>query len=163
MTTEGCATDFPHYKVPLTFRYSRKRLRNRRSKNLMKFSQVYIAFVLWYVLCFEKKNTYWLNESWKTRLPKSWKCTITIDLYCTHCTINFGNIKSCKHLLIYSLLKQEQNWRTTIHNTGINVNQKIKSKSLFSVRARATFLFCFTFTAIVLKEMQLHVQPNVLG
>ena len=61
---------FPHYEVPLTFRYYWKRLRNRRSKNLIKFSQVYIAFVLWHVQCFGKKNTYWLNESWKTRLPK---------------------------------------------------------------------------------------------
>ena len=67
---------FPHYKVPLTFRYSWKRLRNRLSKNLIKFSQVYIAFVLWNVHCFEKMNTYWLNESWKTRLPKRLKCTI---------------------------------------------------------------------------------------
>ena len=39
-------------------------------------SQVDIAFVLWYVHCFEKNDTYWLNESWKTRLPKSLKCTI---------------------------------------------------------------------------------------
>ena len=29
---------FPHHKVPLTFRYSWKRLRNSRSKNLIKFS-----------------------------------------------------------------------------------------------------------------------------
>ena len=67
---------FSHYKAPLTSRYSWKRLRKRRSKNLIKFPQVYIAFVLWYVHCFEKKNTYWLNESWKTRLPKRLKCTI---------------------------------------------------------------------------------------
>ena len=53
---------FSYYKVPLTFRYSWKRLRKRRSKNLIKFPQVYIAFVLQYVHCFEKKNTYWLNE-----------------------------------------------------------------------------------------------------
>ena len=68
---------FSHYKVPLTFRYSWKRLRKRRSKNLIKFPQVYIAFVLQYVHCFEKKNTYWLNESWETRLPKRLKCTIS--------------------------------------------------------------------------------------
>ena len=67
---------FSHYKIPLTFRYSWKRLRKRRSKNLIKFPQVYIAFVLLYVHCFEKKNTYWLNESWETRLPKRLKCTI---------------------------------------------------------------------------------------
>ena len=67
---------FPHYKVPLTFRYSWKRLRNRRWKNLKKFSQMYIAFVLQHVQCFEKTNTYWLNELWKTRLPKRLKCTI---------------------------------------------------------------------------------------
>ena len=67
---------FSYYKVPLTFRYSWKRLRKRRSKNLIKFPQVYIAFVLQYVHCFEKKNTYWLNESWETRLPKRLKCTI---------------------------------------------------------------------------------------
>ena len=67
---------FSHYKVPLTFRYSWKRLRKRRSKNLIKFPQVYIAFVLQYVHCFEKKNTYGLNESWETRLPKRLKCTI---------------------------------------------------------------------------------------
>ena len=67
---------FSHYKVPLTFRYSWKRLRKRRSKNLIKFHQVYIAFVLQYVHCFEKNNTYWLNESWETRLPKRLKCTI---------------------------------------------------------------------------------------
>ena len=71
---------FPHYKVPLTFRYSWKRLRKRRSKNLIKFPQVYIAFVLQYVHCFEKKNTYWLNESWETRLPKRLKCTIRLLL-----------------------------------------------------------------------------------
>ena len=69
---------FPHYKVPLTFWYSWTRLRNRRSKNLIKFSQVYIAFVLRHVQCFEKKTTYWLNESWKTRLPKRLKCTIAV-------------------------------------------------------------------------------------
>ena len=69
---------FSHYKVPLTFRYSWKRLRKRRSKNLIKFPQVYIAFVLQYVDCFEKKNTYWLNESWETRLPKRLKCTIVV-------------------------------------------------------------------------------------
>ena len=69
---------FPHYKVPLTFRYSCKRLRKRRSKNLIKFPQVDIAFVLQYVHCFEKNNTYWLNESWETRLPKRLKCTISI-------------------------------------------------------------------------------------
>ena len=57
---------FSHYKVPLTFRYSWKRLRKRRSKNLIKFPQVNIAFVLQYIHCFEKKNTYWLNESWET-------------------------------------------------------------------------------------------------
>ena len=67
---------FSHYKVPLTFRYSWKRLRKRRSKNLIKFLQVYNAFVLQYVHCFEKKNKYWLNESWETRLPKRLKCTI---------------------------------------------------------------------------------------
>ena len=67
---------FSHYKVPLTLRYSWKRLRKRRSKNLIKFPQVYIAFVLQYVHCFEKKNTYWLNESWETLLPKRLKCTI---------------------------------------------------------------------------------------
>ena len=67
---------FSHYKVPLTFRYSWKRLRKRRSKNLIKFPKVYIAFVLQYVHCFEKNNTYWLNESWETRLPKQLKCTI---------------------------------------------------------------------------------------
>ena len=67
---------FSHYKVPLTFWYSWKRLRKRRSKNLIKFPQVYIAFVLQYVHCFEKNNTYWLNESWETRLPKRLKCTI---------------------------------------------------------------------------------------
>ena len=67
---------FSHYKVPLTFRYSWKRLRKRRSKNLIKFPQVYNAFVLQYVNCFEKKNTYRLNESWETRLPKPLKCTI---------------------------------------------------------------------------------------
>ena len=72
---------FPNYKVPLTFRYSRKRLRKRRSKNLIKFPQVYIAFVLQYVHCFEKKNTYWLNESWETRLPKRLKCTIKLLFY----------------------------------------------------------------------------------
>ena len=49
---------FSHYKVPLTFRHSRKRLRKRRSKNLIKFPQVYIAFVLQYARCFEKNNTY---------------------------------------------------------------------------------------------------------
>ena len=69
---------FSHYKVPLTFRYSWKRLRKRRSKNLIKFPQVYIAFVLQYVHCFEKKNIYWLNESWETRLPKRLKCTIVM-------------------------------------------------------------------------------------
>ena len=63
-------------KVLLTFRYIWKRLRKRCSKNLIKFSQVYIAFVLRNVHCFEKKNTYWLKESWKTRLPKRLKCTI---------------------------------------------------------------------------------------
>ena len=67
---------FSHYKVPLTFRYSWKRLRKRHSKNLIKFHQVYIAFVLHNVHCFVKKNTYWLNESWETRLPKRLKCTI---------------------------------------------------------------------------------------
>ena len=67
---------FSHYKVPLTFRYSWKRLRKRHSKNLIKFPQVCIAFVLQHVHCFEKKNTYWLNESWETRLPKRLKCTI---------------------------------------------------------------------------------------
>ena len=67
---------FSHYKVPLTFRYSWKRLRKRRSKNLIKIPQMYIAFVLQYVHCFEKNNTYWLNESWETRLPKRLKCTI---------------------------------------------------------------------------------------
>ena len=71
---------FPHYKVPLTIRYSWKRLRKCRSKNLIKFAQVYIAFVLQYVHCFEKKNTYWLNESWETRLPKRLNCTITVCL-----------------------------------------------------------------------------------
>ena len=67
---------FPHYKVPLTFRYSWKRLGKRRCKNLIKFPQVYIAFVLQYVHCFEKNSTYWLNESWETRLPKRLKCTV---------------------------------------------------------------------------------------
>ena len=67
---------FPHYKVPSTFRYSWKRLRKRRTKNLIKFPQVYIAFVLQYIHCFEKNNKYWLNESWETRLPKRLKCTI---------------------------------------------------------------------------------------
>ena len=69
---------FPHYKVSLTFQYSWKRLRNRRSKNLIKFSQVYIAFVLRYVQCFEKKNAYWLNQPRKARLPKRLKCTIEV-------------------------------------------------------------------------------------
>ena len=67
---------FPHYKVPLTFRYSWKRLRKRRSKNLIKFHQVSISFVLQYVHCLEKNNTHWLNESWETQLPKRLKCTI---------------------------------------------------------------------------------------
>ena len=67
-----------HHRVPLTFRYSWKRLRNRRSKNLIKFSLVYIAFVLRHVQCFKKMNTYWLNESWKTRLPKRLKSTIVL-------------------------------------------------------------------------------------
>ena len=67
---------FSHYKVPLTFRYSWKRLRKRCSKNLIKFPQVHIAFVLQYVHCFEKKNAYWINESWETRLSKRLKCTI---------------------------------------------------------------------------------------
>ena len=62
---------FSHYKVPLTFRYTWKRLRKRRSKNLIEFPQVYIAFVLHYVHCFEKKNSYWLNESWETRLLRA--------------------------------------------------------------------------------------------
>ena len=57
---------FSHYKVPLTFRYSWKRLRKRHSKN----------HVLQYVHRFEKNNTYWLNESWETGLPKRLKCTI---------------------------------------------------------------------------------------
>ena len=70
---------FFHYKVPLTFRYSWKRLRKRRTKNLIKFPQVYIAFVFQYVHCFEKNNTYWLNESWETRLPKRLKCTISVS------------------------------------------------------------------------------------
>ena len=74
---------FSHYKVPLTFRYSWKRLRKRHSKNLIKFPQVYIAFVLQYVHCFEKKNTYWLNESWETRLPKRLKCTIDMIPLCS--------------------------------------------------------------------------------
>ena len=69
---------FSHYKVPLTFRYTWKRLRKRRSKNLIKFPQVYIAFVLQYIHCFEKNNKYWLNESWETRLPKRLKCTIAL-------------------------------------------------------------------------------------
>ena len=47
---------FPHYKIPLTFQYSWKRLRNRCSKILIKFSQMYITFVLWYAHCFEKKK-----------------------------------------------------------------------------------------------------------
>ena len=72
---------FPHCKVQLTFRYSWKRLRKRCSKSLIKFSQVYIAFVLQCVHCFEKKNIYWLNESWKTRLPKRLKCTIIFLRY----------------------------------------------------------------------------------
>ena len=72
---------FPHNKVPLTFWYSWKRLRNSRSKNLIKFSQVYIVFVLWYVHCFEKKNTYCLNESWKTRLLKRLKFIIVWYLH----------------------------------------------------------------------------------
>ena len=72
----SCATCFSHYKVPLTFRHSWKRLRKLRSKNLIKFPQVYIAFVLQCAHCFEKYNTYWLNESWETRLPKRLKCTI---------------------------------------------------------------------------------------
>ena len=46
--------NFPHYKVPLTFQYSWKRLRKRRSKNLIKFSQEYIAFVLLYVHCLKR-------------------------------------------------------------------------------------------------------------
>ena len=72
---------FPHYKVSLTFRYSWKRLKNRRSKILIKFSQMYIAFVLCYAHCFQKKKTYWLNESWKTRLPERLKCTIGERIY----------------------------------------------------------------------------------
>ena len=76
---------FSHYKVPLTFRYSWKRLRKRRSKNLIKFPQVYIAFVLQYVHCFEKNTTYWLNESWETRLPKRLKCTIVWFVYYIFC------------------------------------------------------------------------------
>ena len=40
-----------------------KKIKKRRSKNLIKFPQVYIAFVLQYVHLFEKNNTYWLNES----------------------------------------------------------------------------------------------------
>ena len=67
---------FFHYKVPLTFRYSWKRLRKRRYENLIKFPQVYIAFVLQYVHCFEKNHACWLNESWETRLPKRFKCTL---------------------------------------------------------------------------------------
>ena len=66
---------FP-FKVPLTFRHSWKRLRKRRSKNLIKFPQVYIAFALQYARYFEKNNIYWLIESWETRLPKRLKCTI---------------------------------------------------------------------------------------
>ena len=64
---------FSHYKVPLTFRYSWKRLRKRCSKNLIKFPQVYIAFVLQYIYCFEKNDKYWLNESWETWLPKTFQ------------------------------------------------------------------------------------------
>ena len=73
---KGALHVFSHYKVPLTFRHSWKRLRKRRSKNLIKFSQVYIEFVLQYIHCFEKNNKYWLNELWETRLPKRLKCTI---------------------------------------------------------------------------------------
>ena len=69
---------FPHYKVPLAIRYSWKRLRKRRSKNLIKFSKVYIPFVLQYIHCFEKKNTYWFCELWETRLPKRLKCNIVV-------------------------------------------------------------------------------------
>ena len=50
----------------------------RICKNLIKFPQVYIAFVLLYVHCFEKKNTHRLNESRETRLPKRLKCTIVL-------------------------------------------------------------------------------------
>ena len=70
---------FSNCKVPLTIRYTLKRLRKRRSKNLIKFPQVYIVFVLQYVHCFKKNNTYWSNESWETRLPKRLKCTIGDD------------------------------------------------------------------------------------
>ena len=80
---------FSHYKVLLTIRYSWKRLRKRCSKNLIKFSQVYISFVLQYVHCFEKKNTYWLKESWKTRLSKRLKCTIV----CTRLLKSFWQLE----------------------------------------------------------------------
>ena len=79
---------FSHYKVPLTFRYSWKRLRKRRTKNLIIFPQVYIAFVLQYIHCFEKNNKYWLNESWETRLPKRLKWTIDVDLYIAYIVYN---------------------------------------------------------------------------
>ena len=35
-----------------------KKIKKTRSKNLIKLPQVYIAFVLQYVDCFEKNNTY---------------------------------------------------------------------------------------------------------
>ena len=47
---------FSSFKVPLTFRYSWKRLRKRPSKNLIKFSQVYIAFV--FAVC----SMFWKEE-----------------------------------------------------------------------------------------------------
>ena len=71
---------FSHYKVPLTFRYSWKRLRKRRTKKLIKFPQVYIEFVLQYIHCFEKNDRYWLNESWEIRLPKRLKCAVSADI-----------------------------------------------------------------------------------
>ena len=84
---------FSHYKVPLTFRYFSKRLRKRSSKNLIKFPQVYTAFVLQYARCFEKNNKYWLNESWETRLPKRLKCTIVLvrTIYKSYWPIYFMN------------------------------------------------------------------------
>ena len=47
---------FSHYKVPLTFRYSWKRLRKRRSKNLIKFPQVV------YCICFSVCTLFWKEE-----------------------------------------------------------------------------------------------------
>ena len=55
-----------------------KKIKKTSLKNMIKFSQVYIAFVLRYVQSFEKKNTYRLNESLKTRLPKRLKYTMIL-------------------------------------------------------------------------------------